>query len=366
MEKNQIVLTGIDTLAIGYMIGEYLLTPEEWQMLTFAKEAAQERMFSKEGMPVMLRGREFSLARKGSQGYEFVLRNDDMTVQMAARADGGASYPEVRVTFRSTYLWRFGWRAAVRSVEKWVASWATIDGDKVSRADFMVDHAGALPEVNFRNKEVVTRARTRGEFFIQRHLTGLLETGYTFGKGDVRCRVYDKRAEIEHSQKVWFEEIWRKRGWDGETPVTRVEFQTRRDFLHSMQVETVKDLEDQLGDIWRYLTSEWLQLKDERPGDSNRTRWAPKAFWMATMEAVPAFGILTGVMRITQRQPKVAMLARLQRGVAVSLVAVMVTTYKNRTMRAAKRDCRRLIRQFFDEPEFEEAVERRAAGMAMA
>lgn len=365
MGEQDIVLTGIDTLAVGFRISEYKLTPDDWQELERAKDKAQACLFSSEGSPVTFQGRDFSLARKGSRGYEYVLSSDDVTVQIASRADGGASYPEVRVTFRSTYLWRYGWRGAFRSVESWVATWAEIAGDKVSRVDLMVDINTALPEVNFRRREVVSRARTRTEFYMERHLTGLEETGYSFGRGDIMCRVYDKRAEIEHSLKVWFEDMWRERGWDGETPVTRVEFQMRRNFLRSMQVETVQDLDAQLGDIWKYLTREWLQLKDEDKNDGNRSRWAPKPFWKMAMTAVAVFGVVTGVARITQRRPKREALERLSRGIAVSLVATEVTTYPDMPLTAAVWGCWRTIKRFFEDPEFEDAVQRRAAGLAM-
>lgn len=365
MDEQDIVLNGIDTLAVGFIISEYTLEPEEWQGLAYAKESAQERLFSSEGSSFTLRGHEFSVARKGSRGYEYILTNDDVTVQIAPRADGGASYPEVRVTFRSTYLWRYGWRAAFRKLEKWVSSWAEIAGDKVSRVDLMVDIATALPEINFRSREVVSRAKIRSEFFIQRHLKGLQETGYSFGKGEVMCRLYDKRAEIEHSQKVWFEDMWRQRGWDGQAPVTRVEFQMRRKFLGSMQIDTVKDLERQLGDLWRYLTDEWLQLKEADRTDSNHSRWQPKAFWKVAMGAVAAFGIVTGVARITQRRPRLDSLQRLARGVAVSLVATMATTFPDEPLQAAVRQYQRMSRAFLEGPAFEDAVGRRAAGLAM-
>jgi len=80
----------------------------------------------------------------------------------------------------------------------------------------------ALPEVNLKANEVVSYAQTRSEFYIQHHLKGLDDTGYSFGKGSLKCRVYDKRIEIVHSNKAWFEVLWRKQGWDGVSPVTRV------------------------------------------------------------------------------------------------------------------------------------------------
>lgn len=133
-------------------------------------------------------------------------------------------------------------------------------------------------------------------------------------------RVYDKRAEIEHSNKAWFQDLWSKRGWVAGSSVTRVEFQARRDFLRTVQVETVADLDMQLADLWKYFTS-WVSLRD-KTSDSNRRRWPLKAFWQIVRDAVPAFGVVTGVVRVAQRRPRAESLARLGRGVMVTLTAL--------------------------------------------
>ena len=247
---GEILLAGVDALAVGFSVQEFRLTPEEWEQLKDAKANAQGTMFDSGGTPMELRGQRFSMSGKGSRGYEYVLMNDDVTVQLAERAAGGAVYPEIRVTWRSSYLWRYGWRAAYIRVRDWVYGWAVVKGKKVSRADATIDVNRALPEVNLRAGEVISYAQKKKEFYIQHHLTGLSETGYSFGQGDLMCRVYDKRIEIEHSQKAWFMDLWRKAGWNGESSVTRVEFQMRRDFLRSMQIETVKDLNQSQSGIY--------------------------------------------------------------------------------------------------------------------
>jgi len=318
-----VLLAGVDTLAVGFRIKNFLLSQEEWAMLADAKSQAQGTMFDSGGTPVVLRGQTFSVNPKGGRGYEYLLVNDDVTVQLAERAEDGRVYPEVQITWRSPYLWRFGWRAAYTHVRDWLHGWAVVSGEKVSRADLCLDINLALPEVNLKANEVVSYAQTRSEFYIQHHLKGLDDTGYSFGKGSLKCRVYDKRIEIVHSNKAWFEVLWRKQGWDGVSPVTRVEFQARRRFLKSMQVETVEDLEDQLADLWKYFTI-WVSLRDNG-SDSNRRRWPVKSFWRIAVDAVPAFGQVTGVLRIAQRKPRVDSLSRLGRGVLVTLAALMQT-----------------------------------------
>jgi len=356
-----VLLAGVDTLEVGFNVKEFLFTTEEWQMLADAKYAAQGTMFNSGGTPVTLRGHKFSVNPKGSVGYEYVLQNDDLRIRIAERADSGRVYPEVHVRWSSQYLWRRGWRAAYIRVRNWVYSWADVSSEKLSRADLCIDVNSPLPEVGLREGEVVTYAKRNTEFYIQHHFDGLDETGYSFGQGDIVCRIYDKLAEIEHSHKAWFQEIWRKQGWDGNSPVTRVEFQSRRDFLKSMQVETVEDLEMQLADLWKYFTS-WVSLRDQS-SDSNRRRWSLKPFWAVVCRAVPAFGVVTGVVRIAQRRPRMDSLARMGRGCLVSLAA-MVQTNTGYSSQAAIGVLVEQTRDWMAEDGFRLDVTRRAGKLA--
>jgi len=358
---TNVLLAGIDTLAVGFNVKEFRLTVEEWEMLADAKHAAQGTMFNSGGTPVTLRGHQFSLNPKGSHGYEFVLVNDDVTICLAERADSGRGYPEIHITWRSQYLWRYGWQGVYTYVRNWVYDWADVASEKVSRADLCVDLNLPLPDVNLRSQEVVTYAKKRKEFYIQHHLDGLNETGYSFGQGDLMCRVYDKPAEIERSNKVWFEELWRKQGWDGSSPVTRVEFQARRDFLKSIQVETVEDLERQLADLWKYF-SNWVSLRDQS-SDSNRRRWPLKPFWAVVCGAVPAFGVVTGVVRIAQRRPRMESLSRMARGCLVTLTA-LVQTNTGSSSQAAIGFLLEHTREWMAEDGFNLDVSRRAGKLA--
>jgi len=370
---GNILLAGIDTLAVGFIIGAFKLTPEDWSQLAAAKEQAQGT-FNSGGTPIKFQGETFSVNAKGSPGYEYILINDDLTLQLAERTEQGSVYPEVRVTWRSQYLWRCGWRGAYVHVRDWIHTWAVVLGEKVSRVDLSVDLNSDLPEVNIRGGEVVSYARSKkeyheGKFLVQHHFTGLEDTGYTFGKGDLLCRVYDKLAEIEHSQKSWFMDMWRRQGWNGTSPVTRVEFQARRQFLRTMDIETVVDLELQLADLWRYFSG-WVSLR-YKTNDSNRRRWPVQVFWQIVCDAVPTFGMVTGVARIVQRRPRIESLSRLGRGVLVSIAALAQTAPgvgdgwdTERGTLGAVESVLALVRDWLSDDSFQQDVGRRAGRMA--
>jgi len=110
----------------------------------------------------------------------------------------------------------------------------------------------------------------------------------------------------------------------GSSGDVKLEFQARRDFLKSMQIETVEDLEMQLADLWKYFSS-WVSLR-EKSSDSNRRRCPLKPFWEVVSRAVPSFGVITGVVRIAQRRPRMDSLARMGRGCLVTLAALVQTS----------------------------------------
>lgn len=69
-------------------------------------------------------------------------------------------------------------------------------------------------------------------------------TGFVIGRGHFLCRIYDKRAELaraaEHAsgaeRRELEEDRWRRREWDGISPVTRVEFQLRGEALTELGI----------------------------------------------------------------------------------------------------------------------------------
>lgn len=189
---------------------------------------------------------------RGATGYEWVMRNADVTVRIAREARGGSIMPEVYVTFSSQNLWTNGLDGAVMMFNCWLSKWALIKEAKVSRVDLCIDLAMPFQKIDIQN-EIVSRARSKAEYSeimkAEHYVNCRRDTGYKFGSGDLCARFYDKTNEVSVSQKEWMREIWKAKGWDGETPVIRYEFQCRRNFLKEMSVNTFKDLKERLADI---------------------------------------------------------------------------------------------------------------------
>ncbi len=356
--KYRFIIGGIDTLEIGYCISSYHLTEEEWGMIAEAKEAAQATLHEK-GTGIKFRGKEFMVLRAGSSRYKYILSNDDVQIRIFSDARAGSNFPELRIKFNSSFLWRKAWKEAVLIVDKWLRSWVDVTEIKISRLDIMADFSGTLPALSNDMKEVVARCKKKKEYgTFERYAEGTHRNGYSFGAGQVLCRIYDKTKEILKSDKRWFEDIWGKNGWIEDEKVTRVEFQCRRKFIREFQIETLNDMFLQVADIWRYLTREWLTIREVKEG-IQRNRWPLTDFWKQAQESVEFFGPITGVTRLKQVKPKYNHLEKLLNGIMKSMAAIASSSMGKRDVKYGKKAVQSSIRKCLTDNEFDHEIEKR-------
>ncbi len=299
-------------------------------MLTEAKISAGVSMFGSRGTSVEWHGIEFVVAARGAKGYEWVLRNDDVMVCIAAKAFCGNVMPEIYVTFSSQYLWAVGYKTAFNQVYDWILGWAEILDNKVSRCDLCMDIAMPMPVIDTA-KEMRTRARHRTEYIdtspdVVLHYGGRRVTDYTVGNGNLHARLYDKTTEIVIHHKEWFRDIWEKQGWDGKETVVRCEFQCRRNFLKEMSTCSFEDLEYTLTSIWNYCTHEWLRICDVG-SKTNQSRWKEKAYWKLIQNSTEMFGKVYLVPRMKVKKVKVEHLIQQVKGILVSICAINSDAY---------------------------------------
>lgn len=357
--QHGIVACGIDTLVIGFCVSSYIASEVDFSVLSEAKIQAGETKFKSRGCGVTWYGSDFSVQAKGSRGYEWIISNDDLSVCIAKSAQSGRVYPEIYVTFRSSYLWGVGYKMAYSRVRSWLNRWAVVVGEKVSRCDLTVDIDMSLPTIDI-GVEIVGRARTKSDHF-GRYCSGLRVTGYSIGTGDIAARIYDKTLEVKVSQKEWFYDLWRSNGWNGDTPVTRFEFQLRREILKEYSVDSFSDLTERLADIWRYCSVDWLSVRS--PGRTKvRHRWETKDYWIVLQNLVDYFGSCRGMLRYKQKQPKIKHMADMARGVLTTLFALHEQVYGPY---AGRRDLRWEINSWSEDPAFLTAVDERKKQLAI-
>jgi hypothetical protein len=352
------LIAGIDTLEIGYCINNFSLTEQEWEIIANSKENAQATLYDK-GTAIKFRGFDLTVLRTGSTRYKYILSNEDFDICIFTEARKGSSFPEIKVRFKSQFLWRNGWINAVKKIDEWLRTWVDVSEVKVSRIDITVDFLGQLPALSPGLQEVVTRGKHKREYGnYERYSQGKRQNGYRFGANDVLCRIYDKTLEILLSDKKWFESLWQISGWEKGDAVTRVEFQCRRKIIKRFQINTIDDLFLIVPDLWRYLTVEWLTIRIIQ-ADSHRTRWPISSFWQTVQGALPGFGEITGVSLLGQLIPKKDILERQARGLLYSLAALASKSLAGSDIKYGKRYIRYIIKEWLDNPNFDHEVEKR-------
>lgn len=114
------------------------------------------------------------------------------------------------------------------------------------------------------------------------HLRYRPVTGLSFGthKSAIAAVVYNKTTYITHKAKdtTWFHDLWKEQGWDGETPVWRVEFRFKRSMLHECEIDSAYAVADRLAALWEYAAMGWLRYTVPEL-DTNRSRWEAHPVW---------------------------------------------------------------------------------------
>jgi len=185
------------------------------------------------------------------------------------------SYPTVYVRVNSECLWRLGSVGAVAAVRELLRDVLEVKREVLSRADLSVDFQGWGPQPD-RMDSYISRCVKRAAYS-----DGVTVTGIQFGKGDIVARHYDKSAEISHTSKDWYRDLWKKaEGYKEAEPVDRVEFQFRRGAFTSFspRIESFADLWEHRAALWEYVTGDWLSFRDPVDGQP-RTRWPVAPAW---------------------------------------------------------------------------------------
>jgi hypothetical protein len=288
----KVLTAGIDTLYIGFNIERYR-EGVNFDSLTEAKLRASEKYFDSKGAPVNWYNIDFVVPPRGTQGYEWVLKNDDITVCINPEALNGRVMPEVYIVFSSQYLWSQGYEKAFKQARDWLDTWTICNDNKVSRCDLCMDIEMPMPIVDI-EKEMVTRAKHRAEYpytvpDVVSHYRGRHIATYTIGSGNLLARIYDKTTEISVHHKEWFRDIWERQGWNKEESVIRVEFQCRPESLKEHSTNSFGDFQYTLASIWHYCTHDWLRICN--PGSkSNQKRWKEKDYWKLIQSSSGMFG----------------------------------------------------------------------------
>lgn len=213
------------------------------------------------------------LRQYGRRGYKFLLSSLAFDISLGA----GEQFPEALIELRSQYIHSVGLETAVDQITELMSRDFFPHGFKlkVSRVDVFADEQGWQPKRGDFSRFVCRAVKAsafdqtptrvdevRGQF-----------SGFTFGKGDVVARIYDKTVEM--GTDTWPELMWV--GRDEDEHVWRIEFQYRRKALKELRVFHPEDVLHHRQGLWQY-GLKWLSLR-ERTKDQTRSRWHVAGVW---------------------------------------------------------------------------------------
>ncbi|MBN8491168.1 MAG: hypothetical protein J0M00_07055 [Burkholderiales bacterium] len=280
----KLLLSGLDTVECAYYLREGLHCGFDFAGLAARREAMRASK-QRDLVVVSIGGKDFLLGRGGTQsGYPLMLSNGEQSIQC-----GEFNNPSFFVTYRSEALWHKGAQRLHEDFKAWAHGLRFNYGhpEGLSRVDFTFDFE--LPTIDFDEDCFVTLAEKDAQ-----HRKNRKVQTFSFGRGDIVLRVYDKSAEIEESSgKTWFHALW----GGVEENVWRIEFQVRKAVLRRFSIRTFDDLFTGCGDVLRHLAHEHTTLR-VRQDDSNRSRWPLHPLWAMLQEHIatlPAQGVVREV-----------------------------------------------------------------------
>lgn len=260
-EPPKVLLTGLDSVYLSYW-GD--IRPE---LLNWIRTGNGE---------IKLNDLPFKLSPSGRGIYKAILANELMDISLDNKLPGYSS-PSVYLQMKSEFLWSAGLVDAyikVRRLIEWICE-GDVYGEQISRVDIFVDlHWGNGFEAED-VKKFVTRLGIRADYRQDKTLSG-----FSLGKGDLRCRIYDKAHDARRTGKIWLFDLWCV-GRDA--PVWRVEIQLRRKKLSPFGVDSFEDVITQCQVMWDHCTEKAVRMCEIVGNNVTRRPLTP--FWNGVQAA---------------------------------------------------------------------------------
>lgn len=294
-DKTQVLGGGFDNVMLTSQVG---FSPDMRDDLLALKDMASRLDEPQSvGSPLTFLNDTLWVKPHSRRSWPLVLHND--WIEMDA-GRGGASGVMVRARLSSLAMSAFSEEAA-QVMQDW--AFANLGPDailQVSEAHLYLDVTGidfaGLYESGALMAALVSRAHHVTPHLEHRKLTGL-----TLGLHGSDCQmvIYRKDVEIAKSHKGYKKQEWLDAGWDGESPVWRIEFRVRRGMLRQSQINDVVQLIERAHDLWEYGLSHFARLTEAVAGMSARDRErSPVATWWAVV--VDGFRYAAGLGRIVR------------------------------------------------------------------
>lgn len=263
---------GIDSLYLSYP-GE--LSAEAEAKLRALKKQAQGRDFEAARAQLVLGEHIFEVKDKSSGLFAFALADGAFDIRLSASRSG--KLPVAYVQVRSTLLAHKTPAAIETELRTLLRELGDVQAPKVSRVDLFADFASMVDMEGWNRDAWVTKASA-----VHQYAEDAKFTGWTVGAGgQLMARLYLKLLECKKTGKEYLLDLWVEAGWNGITPVWRLEFEFRREVLAQLQLDALGSVLGNLNGLWSYASTEWLKLCVPNDADQTRSRWPIHPLWVA-------------------------------------------------------------------------------------
>jgi len=334
--RIRMLLAGPDTL---YFSCDVAISDEMRARLDAEKTTAQLKASTERSVhcPQWLGARVCPQGARG--GYAFLIETEDFSVKLLGERI--QHRPGVYIELRSHALHAHpgGPQGACEAALAWVRERLFADqvetlspgaissaSAKLSRADIHIDwQGGYVPTLSGASQELrrfIRPGKTKWAF----HGQGLHPTGYTFGKGNIQARLYNKTSETTERANDAYAMLLAVRNGDAFWPdqdVWRLEFQLRREGVKGFKLyappeegDDEAEIEAELAaeelehigtlprffarmhELFLYLTQHWLRLVQDN-GSANRSRLPMHPTWVQLRQQFAALALPAPVATLT-------------------------------------------------------------------
>ena len=301
--KTTVLLAGVDTLilnvkqkgedgqpkkiqTIPFDVGEHL---DIWQKEAKVKEEPYVTPWEHEKV-------SFKMWPMGAPGWTWLLKNGCIDLMIGAQLNKSTL---ARVRFSSEYLWKRGVHMALKNTHAFLND---LFGETLylqpAEIHLCADVTGLVIPKDY-EQVFVSRAKVQRpikESYLDKPIYryNKLETLQFSGHGSpMSATIYDKPREIQikSHKKVWFYDLWKKRGWQDGEQIWRVECRLKRECLNEMDISEAYDLLEKIPALWAYSVGHvgehdgWLRMVKPDRHDNNRWRWGTSDGWKAIQQA---------------------------------------------------------------------------------
>ena len=304
---------GIDSLYLSFQ-GE--LSEEGSIRLETARESARSELDREKAVAqISILDHQFTAGPSGGKLFRHRLSDHAYWIQI--KSQHARNRPLAVGQIASHYLTGAGVESAANELRLILSSLGEVEpGASVTRLDLFVDFVSPFALDSWPDEAWVTRAR-----FQDRHRVDSRFTGWSIGRGAIMARLYDKTIQIKTSGQNYLEDLWRAKGWDGVSPVYRLEFQFRNEILRQLDSHRYPEVLERLGGLWVYATQKWLRLTLPTSSDDTRARWEAHPLWVC-LQAIP-WNTLQPVERVHSLPSKCPSDARLYSSFVAALTSYM-------------------------------------------